>query len=63
MNRVYDQDEWDEMKRMAYRAGYYQSECGLPCLPEPTAYMRKAVEDYMKIKGSLSSDLEEEYPL
>jgi hypothetical protein len=34
---IYGEDDWQAMKNIAYRAGYYQAECGLPIddkLPE-----------------------------
>jgi len=34
---MYGEDDWQAMKNIAYRAGYYQAECGLPIddnLPE-----------------------------
>lgn len=46
--RTYTQAEWDAMRKIAYAAGYYQHECGLPDDGLTETLTLKECSTYMK---------------
>ena len=45
--RTYSQAEWDAMRNIAYSAGYYQAECGLPFKSHLPALTLKQCKEFI----------------